>query len=64
MILSLRAVKALAAEGTTDVEELLDAQAERLEKRMESLRKANSLSKTEQKKQKRAIAFLHRAQKQ
>ena len=35
-----------------------------MEKRMASLKKANSLSKTEQKKQKRAIAFLRKAEKQ
>ena len=66
LILSLKAVKALSAEGdgSADVEKLLEAQAERLEKRMISLKKANSLSKTEQKKQKRAIAFLYRTQKQ
>jgi len=64
LTVSLKAVKALLArDKEKTLEGLLGEQAQRREKKLESLQKAGALSKTDRKKEKRVLAFLQEEQK-
>ena len=63
LTVSLKAVKALLVKGEQSMEELLEEQITRREKRMASLQKAGALSKTERKREKRVLAFLENEKK-